>query len=224
MPCLNEERTIGPVIEKIQSVFKEHRIQGEIIVADNGSEDRSVEIATAKGAQVVHEVIRGYGYAYLKGFASARGKYFVMGDSDGTYDFGLIPLFLERMEKKGHDFVSGSRYLDGGDLEIPFLHRWIGNPVLTVLLNFLFDARYTDVYCGLRSFTREAYERIRPLSGGMEFNLELAINARLAGLKISEIPVHLAPRQGESKLNTVVDGWRSFRMILKKVRGKITYS
>jgi glycosyltransferase involved in cell wall biosynthesis len=214
MPCLNEEEAIGPCIEKIQRTFGEARIDGEIVVCDNGSTDASVAIAERMGARVVHQPLRGYGNAYLKGFEHARGRYLVMGDADDTYDFTMIPQFLEVLQRNGVQFVTGSRYLAGGDAHITMLHRYFGNPALTRILNFLFGTRYTDVYCGFRAFPREAYDRIRPVSPGMEFNLELAINAGLAGLKTHEIPIVLAPRKGESKLRTFRDGWRSLRMML----------
>jgi glycosyltransferase involved in cell wall biosynthesis len=214
MPCLNEEEAIGACIEKIQRTFAHAGIPGEIVVCDNGSTDRSVAIAEDMGAVVVHQPARGYGNAYLKGFASARGRYLVMGDADDTYDFTMIPQFLAALRDEGCDFVTGSRYLGGGDRHITALHRWFGNPALTRTLNTLFGTRYTDVYCGYRAFSREAYDRIRPVSPGMEFNLELAINAGLARLKTREIPIVLAPRKGESKLRTFRDGWRSLRMML----------
>lgn len=213
MPCLNEEEAIGACIEKIQRTFADSGIDGEIVVSDNGSTDQSVIIAERMGARVVHQPLRGYGNAYLKGFAEARGQYLVMGDADDTYDFTQIPEFLAALES-GADFVTGSRYLGGGDRHITGLHRWFGNPALTAILNRLFGTRYTDVYCGFRAFTREAWQRIRPVSPGMEFNLELAINAGLAGLATREIPIVLGPRKGESKLRTFRDGWRSLRMML----------
>ena len=179
MPCLNEEEAIGPCIEKIEATFSAAGIDGEIVVCDNGSTDASVAIAERMGARVVHQPLRGYGNAYLKGFDSARG-----------------------------------RYLGGGDAHLTALHRYFGNPALTRILNSLFGTRYTDVYCGFRAFSRETYDRIRPVSPGMEFNLELAINAGLAGLSVEEIPIVLAPRKGESKLRTFRDGWRSLRMML----------
>ncbi len=213
MPVLNEEAALGPCIEKIEATFAKAGMDGEIVVCDNGSTDDSVAIAERMGARVVHQPLRGYGNAYLKGFASARGRYLVMGDADDTYDFTMIPQFVGALEG-GHQFVTGSRYLGGGDAHITALHRYFGNPALTRILNLLFGTRYTDVYCGFRAFSRETYERIRPVSPGMEFNLELAINAGLAGLKVHEIPIVLAPRIGESKLRTFRDGWRSLRMML----------
>jgi glycosyltransferase involved in cell wall biosynthesis len=213
MPVLDEEEALGPCIEKIRATFASAGIDGEIVVCDNGSTDDSVAIAERMGARVVHQPLRGYGNAYLKGFASARGRYLVMGDADDTYDFTMIPQFVGALEG-GQQFVTGSRYLGGGDAQITALHRYFGNPALTRILNLLFGTRYTDVYCGFRAFSRETYDTIRPVSPGMEFNLELAINAGLAGLRVHEIPIVLAPRKGESKLRTFRDGWRSLRMML----------
>jgi glycosyltransferase involved in cell wall biosynthesis len=214
LPCLNEEAAIGTCIQKIQTTFAQAQIAGEIVVCDNGSSDQSVPIAERLGARVVHQPSRGYGKAYLKGFASARGQYLIMGDADDTYDFTLIPSLLDLLTNQGYDFVTGSRYLNGGQRNITALHRVFGNPALTAILNRLFGTTYTDVYCGFRGFSRRAYDVIRPVSPGMEFNLELAINAGLAGLRIKELPIELAPRKGESKLRTFRDGWRSLRMML----------
>lgn len=215
MPCLNEEKAIGICIEKIKNVCSESNINVEIIVSDNGSTDNSVAIAESMGVKVVHQPLRGYGNAYLKGFANAKGKYLIMVDADDTYDFNLIPQFMEKLINEGYEFVTGSRYLlHSGSKHLSFSHRFIGNPLLTAILNYLFGVKYTDVYCGYRAFTRRAYERIQPVSTGMEFNLELAINAWKAGLKIAEIPIKLNPRKGQSKLRTARDGWRSLRMML----------
>lgn len=220
MPCLNEEAAIGACIQKIQATFERSKLHGEIIVCDNGSTDRSVAIAESMGVHVVHQPERGYGNAYLKGFSRAKGTYLVMGDADDTYDFTLIPVFLEKL-REGYDFVTGSRYLQGGQTSIPFLHRLFGNPLLTAILNILFKTTYTDVYCGFRAFSRKAYDQIQPVSPGMEFNLELAINAGLAQLKTIEIPIQLHERKGESKLRTFRDGWRSLRMMLIYCPNKI---
>lgn len=214
MPCLNEEEAIGSCIEKIQRTLTAANIPGEIVVCDNGSTDKSAAIAERLGACVVHEPCRGYGNAYIRGFDSARGKYLIMGDADDTYDFTMIPRFLDLLINEGYDFVTGSRYLDGGHKHITTLHRIFGNPALTAFLNVLFGTSYTDVYCGLRGFSRESYDLIKPVSPGMEFNLELAINAGKVGLKTVEVPIKLRPRKGESKLRTFRDGWRSLRMML----------
>lgn len=221
MPCLNEEAGIGDCIRKIQRTFAAAGIDGEVVVCDNGSTDASVRIAEGLGARVVHQPLRGYGNAYLKGFDSAAGAYLIMGDADDTYDFTLIPDFLVKLTQEGCEFVTGSRYLGGGDRNITFLHRFLGNPLLTGLLNSLFGTRYTDVYSGFRGFSRRTYEHIRPVSPGMEFNLELAINAGLVGLKTAEIPIQLAPRKGESKLRTLRDGWRSLRLMLLYCPNKV---
>jgi glycosyltransferase involved in cell wall biosynthesis len=219
LPVLNEEEGLGECIDQIRTTLDEAGIDGEIVVCDNGSTDHSVEIAQARGVQVVHQPVRGYGNAYLMGFAHAHGSYLVMGDADATYDFRLIPQILEKL-KEGYDFVTGSRYLTHG-YQGPLLHRIVGNPGLTALLNGMFGTSYTDVYCGFRGFSRLAWETIRPVSPGMEFNLELAINAGLAGLKSAEIPIVLAPRKGESKLRTLRDGWRSLRMMLLYCPNKV---
>ncbi|NET58679.1 MAG: glycosyltransferase family 2 protein [Symploca sp. SIO2E6] len=221
MPCLNEEETIGACIEKIQSTLAKANLNGEIVVCDNGSTDNSVKIAQSMGVRVVHQPLKGYGNAYIKGLASTRGKYLIMGDADDTYDFALIPQFLDYLCHRGYDFVTGSRYIEAGGKNITLLHRFLGNPAITGFLNFLFRTAYTDVYCGFRGFSREAYDRIKPVSPGMEFNLELAINAGLADLKIVEIPIQLAPRKGESKLRTFRDGWRSLRMMLLYCPNKV---
>ncbi len=221
MPCLNEEEAIGLCIEKAQKVLQMNGIEGEVVVCDNGSTDRSAQIAKEKGAVVVHQPIRGYGNAYLKGFSAANGKYIVMIDADDTYDFNLIPVFLDYLQNRNCDFVTGSRYLKGGDKNITLLHRYLGNPALTGILNFLFGTRYTDVYSGYRAFTQEVYKKIQPVSPGMEFNLELAINAGLAGCRVAEIPIQLAPRKGKSKLRTMQDGWRSLRMMLLYCPSKV---
>jgi glycosyltransferase involved in cell wall biosynthesis len=214
LPCLNEAEAIGSCIREIFETFAASNIRGEVVVCDNGSTDGSGAIAASLGARVVHEPRRGYGNAYLCGFAHARGRYLVMGDADDTYDFTMIPRLLDLLMNRDCDFVTGSRYLGHGSRHIPLLHRLVGNPALTALLNSLFGTRYTDVYCGLRAFSRDAYDLIKPASPGMEFNLELAINAGRARLRTAEVPITLRPRKGSSKLRTVRDGWRSLRLML----------
>ena len=214
MPCLNEEATIGVCIEKAQDALEKLGISGEVIVADNGSTDSSVTIAEESRARVVHQSLRGYGAAYLAGIAAARGKYIVIGDSDNTYDFKEINRFLQPL-LNGAEFVMGSRFL-GNILPgaMPRLHRYLGNPVLTGILNLLFRTGVSDAHCGMRSFTREAYQRMELQTTGMEFASEMVIKAKKSDLKIEEVPITYYPRKGESKLNSFRDGWRHLRFML----------
>ncbi|MDE0314713.1 MAG: glycosyltransferase family 2 protein [Candidatus Poribacteria bacterium] len=214
MPCLNEEETLGTCIQKAQDTLEELDIQGEVVVADNGSIDASVAIAERLGARVVHQPLRGYGAAYLAGIAAAKGQYIIMGDSDDTYDFTDLERFITPL-RNGYDFVIGNR-LKGKILRgaMPFLHRYIGNPVLTGILNLLFRSGISDAHCGMRSFTQEAYQEMELQTTGMEFASEMVINATRADLKIEEIPITYYPREGESKLNSFRDGWRHLRFML----------
>ena len=214
MPCLNEEETLGTCIQKAQKTMKELDIQGEVVVADNGSTDTSVEIAEGLGARVVHQPLRGYGAAYLAGIAAAQGQYIIIGDSDDTYDFTDLERFITPL-RCGSDFVIGNR-LKGKILRgaMPPLHRYIGNPVLTGFLNILFRSGISDAHCGMRAFTQEAYQQMELQTTGMEFASEMVINAKKADLKIEEIPITYSPRKGESKLNSFRDGWRHLRFML----------
>ena len=214
MPCLNEEETLGTCIQKAQNTLKELGIQGEIVVADNGSTDASVAIAERLGARVVHQPLRGYGAAYLAGIAAAEGQYIVIGDSDDTYDFTDLERFITPL-RDGCDFVIGNR-LKGEILPgaMPKLHRYLGNPVLTGILNLLFRSGVSDAHCGMRSFTREAYQQMELQTTGMEFASEMVIRATKTDLKIEEIPITYSPRKGESKLNSFRDGWRHLRFML----------
>ena len=199
---------------KGQKSFKEHNINGEIIVADN-STDRTPEIARSLGAKVVTPDKRGYGYAYLYGFRYAKGKYIVIGDADNTYNFLEIPKLLEPLKKGEADLVIGSRFkgkiLDGA---MPWLHKYIGNPVLTWFLNFFFKAGVSDAHSGFRAFTREALEKMKLRCHGMEFASEMIIRAVWAGLRIKEVPITYYPRQAESKLHSFRDGWRHLKFML----------
>ena len=214
MPCLNEEETLGTCIQKAQNTLKDLDIQGEVVVADNGSTDASVEIAERLGARAVHQPLRGYGAAYLAGIAAAEGQYIVIGDSDDTYDFTDLERFITPL-RDGCDFVIGNR-LKGEILPgaMPKLHRYLGNPVLTGILNVLFRSGVSDAHCGMRSFTREAYQQMELQTTGMEFASEMVIKAIKTDLKIKEIPITYYPRKGESKLNSFRDGWRHLRFML----------
>lgn len=214
MPCLNEEETIGRCVRKSLDVLRRHGIDGEVVVADNGSTDRSVEIAEGLGARVVYQPLRGYGNAYQKGFAEARGRYLIMVDSDDTYDFEDIPNFVALL-RSGKEFVNGNRFK--GTMAkgaMTWSHRYIGNPVLSGLLNLFFHTTLGDAHCGLRAFTREAYDRMGLQTPGMEFASEMVIHAAKAHLDIAELPTNYYPRAGESKLHTVRDGWRHLRFLL----------
>lgn len=214
MPCLNESESIAFCIEQAEAALRKHGLTGEIVISDNGSSDGSAEIAERMGAVVVHQPERGYGNAYLKGFACARGKYIVMADCDGTYDFEQLPRFLGLL-REGYDMVTGDR--TGGDTgadAIPALHRYVGVPILTWLLNVVSGAKVADAHCGLRAFTREALDAMDLQTGGMEFASEMIIKASRFGLKIGEVPIDYHPRIGESKLRSFPDGWRHLRFML----------
>lgn len=216
IPCLNEEKTLALVINRALKAFKEHNIVGEVVVSDNGSTDRSVAIAKKAGARVVHQPIRGYGSAYLKGFAEAKGKYMLMADADDTYDVQDLHNFIQPL-REGYDFVIGNRFQ--GTIHkgaMPWHHYWIGNPVLSWVQRFLFNNNVRDSHCGLRAFTREAYDRLELHTTGMEFASEMVIRANQEKLKIKQIPTNLRPRPGgsESKLHSWRDGWRHLRFML----------
>jgi glycosyltransferase involved in cell wall biosynthesis len=213
LPALDEERTIGECITKIQKVFHDNEINGEIIVADS-STDRTPEIAASLGAKVFHAEKSGYGNAYLTGFKNATGRYIVMGDADNTYDFLEIPKLLAPL-KNGADFVIGSRFkgtIHKGSMD--GLHRYIGNPVLTWMLNFIFHTRYSDTHSGFRAITREALDRLPLSTGGMEFASEMLVMASKERLRIEEVPISYYSRSTPSKLHSFADGWRHIRFVL----------
>ncbi len=213
LPALDEERTIGECIAKIQKVFYDNSINGEIIVADS-STDRTKEIAVSLGAKVFPADKNGYGNAYLTGFKHAGGRYIVMGDADNTYDFLEIPLLLAPL-KNDADFVIGSRFkgtIHKGSMD--GLHRYIGNPVLTWMLNFIFNTHYSDTHSGFRAITREALDRLPLTTGGMEFASEMLVMASKERLRIKEVPISYYPRLTPSKLHSFADGWRHLRFVL----------
>lgn len=214
IPCLDEAETIATCVEKAQRSFGRADIDGEVIVADNGSTDGSQEIAEKAGARVIHESRKGYGSAYLAGFAAARGKFIVMGDGDDTYNFDEVERFVEPL-KGGADLVMGSR-LKGKIHKgaMPWLHRWVGNPVLTGVLNVFFKTGVSDAHCGMRGIRKDAFDRLQLRTPGMEFASEMVIRASKEKLKIVEIPIEYHPRAGDSKLNTWSDGWRHLRFLL----------
>jgi hypothetical protein len=214
MPCLNEEATILACVERAQDGLRRLGVRGEVIVADNGSTDRSVALARAAGARVVHVLERGYGSAYRGGFSAARGRVIVMGDSDDTYDFSRIDDLLRPLEA-GADMVLGSRLR--GEISpgaMPWLHRYVGNPLLSATLNLFYRTRISDTHSGFRAFRRAAYERLGLRTTGMEFASEMLIAAARAGWRIAEVPIAYHARAGESKLRTFRDGWRHLRLLL----------
>jgi glycosyltransferase involved in cell wall biosynthesis len=214
MPCLNEEETVGACVTKAVGWLERRGIPGEVLVVDNGSTDRSVEIAEAAGARVIHERRRGYGQAYLRGFSEARGDYIVMGDSDDTYDFSDLDALVAPLDR-GADMVLGNRFAGGiANGAMPWAHRYIGSPIINVVIRLFFGTRIGDSQSGLRAFRRQATERLGLRSSGMELASEMIVSASRAGLTITEVPAPYAIRRGESKLNTVRDGWRHLRYLL----------
>ncbi|MEM3922327.1 MAG: glycosyltransferase family 2 protein, partial [Nitrososphaerota archaeon] len=215
IPTLNEEETIGICIEKVMRVFKECNIKGEIIVSDS-SNDRTPEIAKSMGAIVVKPDRKGYGYAYMFAFKYAKGKYIVMGDGDDTYDFLEMPKLLEPLMNGNADLVIGSRFK--GKIEkgaMPFLHRYIGNPLLTFFFNLFFKMSVSDVHCGFRAIKREALERLELKTDGMEFASEMLLEACKKGLRIEEVPINYYRRKNPvSKLRSFHDGWRHMKFML----------
>jgi glycosyltransferase involved in cell wall biosynthesis len=213
IPCLNEAANIERCVTWALSTMAEHGIDGEVVVADNDSDDDSAALAFAAGARVVHERRRGYGNAYMAGFAAARGRYVLMADADLTYDFGEIPRFLAELEA-GADLVMGDR-MDGIQPgAMPWLHRYIGNPVLSGTLNFFFRTGVRDAHCGMRAFRREALAALELRTTGMEFASEMVIRAAKAKLEIRQLPITYHPRGGVSKLSSFRDGWRHLRFLL----------
>jgi len=220
IPCLNEEDTLGSCIEKARQALREHNITGEIIVADNGSTDSSRTIAQQEGARVVMVKEPGYGSALMGGIAAATGRFVIIGDADASYDFLEIPNIIKKL-REGFDLVQGCRLPSGGGSiqpgAMPFLHRWVGNPLFSFLVRRWFHAPINDVYCGLRGFSKTMYQRIDQRCTGMEFATEMIIKASLHGEKIVEVPITLHPdgrRSHAPHLKTFRDGWRTFRYFL----------
>ena len=215
MPCLNEQHTLGICIEKSKSTLNALGIVGEVIIADNGSTDKSILIAEQYGARVVHQPTRGYGAAYLAGLGAAQGEYIIMGDSDDTYDFTDLERFITPL-REGYDLVIGNRFK--GEIikgAMPWANRYIGNPILSGMLRLLFRTHISDSHCGMRSFTSEAYKRMKLKTTGMEFASEMVIKSVEVGLKIQEIPITYHPRGGNSKLNAIRDATRHILFMLK---------
>jgi len=220
LPCLNEADTLAACLAKAQEGLRNTPVPGEIVVADNGSTDGSQEIARSNGARLVPVPAKGYGNALMGGIAAARGRFVIMGDADDSYDFREIPRFVERWGE-GAELVQGCRLPSGGGqvlpAAMPFLHRWLGNPVLTKLVRWWFRAPVNDVYCGLRGFTKALYDRLDLRCTGMEFATEMIIKASLYSAHFAEVPITLHPdgrRAHTPHLKTFRDGWRTLRLFL----------
>ena len=216
MPCLNEAETLAACIAEATAALTNAGIDGEIIVADNGSTDGSQEIASLMGAKVVSVPARGYGHALRGGIAASRGRFVVMGDADASYDFGHIPRFVDEL-RQGHDLVMGNRFAGGIQPgAMPRLHRYLGNPVLTFIGRLFFGCACHDFHCGLRGFSIAAHRRMGLTTTGMEFASEMIIKATLQQLKVTEIPTVLRPdgRTRPPHLRSWRDGWRHLRFML----------
>jgi glycosyltransferase involved in cell wall biosynthesis len=216
MPCLNEAETLGICIEKAQSYLTQHNISGEIVVADNGSTDGSIEIAKQMNARVIRVKAKGYGSALMSGIAAARGKYVIMGDSDDSYDFTNLTPFIEKL-REGYDLVMGNRFKGGiKPGAMPPLHKYLGNPVLTAIGRLLFWSPCGDFHCGLRGFNRDAIAQLNLRTTGMEFASEMVVKATLHKLRITEVPTTLSPdgRSRPPHLRSWRDGWRHLRFLL----------
>jgi|SRR5450755_539655 len=216
MPCLNEAETLARCIVKSTSFLRDSDIAGEVLIADNGSTDGSRDIAVANGARVVEISERGYGSALIGGIRAARGKYAIMGDSDDSYDFGALGAFVERL-RAGDELVMGNRFLGGIEPgAMPFLHRYLGNPVLSGIGRLFFGSPIGDFHCGLRGFRRDAVMALDLRAPGMEFASEMVVKATINKLRISEVPTVLH-RDGRSRpphLRSWRDGWRHLRFLL----------
>jgi glycosyltransferase involved in cell wall biosynthesis len=213
IPCLNEAQSIDSCVRSARRVLEEYGIPGEVVVADNGSEDDSAALATAAGARVVHEERRGYGSAYLAGFAAARGRFIITADADQTYDFNEIPRFVESLEN-GADMVIGNRMNNIVPGAMPWLHRYIGNPILSGFLNLLYRSGVHDAHCGMRALRRDTLPQLQLRSTGMEFASEMVVRAVKEDLEIAEFDIEYHPREGESKLSSFRDGWRHLKLLL----------
>jgi glycosyltransferase involved in cell wall biosynthesis len=214
LPCLNEEQAIGLCLDKIKEVIEKNNLNAEIIVVDNGSTDNSINIIREKQVILAEEKEKGYGSAYLKGFEIAKGKYVFMADSDGSYDFNEISNFINYL-RQGYDFVIGNRFSGKMEKEsMPWLHRYVGNPILSSIFRIFFKTKIRDIHCGMRAIKKEALIRINLKTTGMEFASEMVIKAIRNDLKIKEIPIDYKARKGESKLSSISDGWRHLRFML----------
>jgi len=213
IPCLNEAENIEACVTAALAAIESMGVDGEVVVADNDSEDESARLAEQAGARVIVERRRGYGSAYLAGFEAAKGRYIVMADADLTYDFNEIPRFVAALED-GAEMVIGDRMDNIKPGAMPWLHQYVGNPLLTGFLNLLFRTGISDAHCGMRALRRDVLPRLDLRTTGMEFASEMVIRASKEKLRIAEFPIEYHPRGGESKLSSFRDGWRHLRFLL----------
>lgn len=216
MPCLNEAETVAICVRKAMIFLQENKLDGEVLVSDNGSTDASREIAKEAGARVVVVNERGYGSALIFGTKEARGKYIIMGDADDSYDFLHLMPFVEKL-REGYDLVMGNRFEGGIEKgAMPFSHRYIGNPVLSFLGRKMFHSRVHDFHCGLRGYNKEAFIRLGLQTTGMEYASEMVVMAEQNHLRIAEVPVTLKKdgRSGKPHLRSIQDGWRHLKFLL----------
>ena len=216
MPCLNEAETLATCIEKAKCFLANQSIHGEIIISDNGSTDGSQDIAKKHGAIVVNAIQKGYGSALKEGIQAARGVYIIMGDADDSYDFSNLLPYVDEL-RKGNDLVMGNRFKGGIQKgAMPFLHRYLGNPVLSFIGRLFFKSKIGDFHCGLRGFSKNAFQRMELQTTGMEFASEMIVKASLKEMNIVEVPTILRPdgRSRPPHLNTWQDGWRHLRFLL----------
>jgi glycosyltransferase involved in cell wall biosynthesis len=216
MPCLNEAETLATCIKKAQDFLNQNKISGEVIIADNGSTDGSQDIAHSLNARVISVQEKGYGSALRGGIDAAKGKYVMMGDADDSYDFSNMMPYLVKL-REGYDLVMGNRFKGGIEKgAMPFLHKYLGNPVLSFLGRLFFKSNIGDFHCGLRGFSKEAYNKMKLKTTGMEFASEMIVSASLKSMKIAEVPTTLS-KDGRSRpphLNTWRDGWRHLRFLV----------
>ncbi|WP_299111787.1 glycosyltransferase family 2 protein [uncultured Winogradskyella sp.] len=216
MPCLNEAETLAICIKKAQSFYIKHKVNGEIVIADNGSTDGSIEIAKSLNASIVHADKKGYGSALKAGIAAASGTYIIMGDADDSYDFSDLMPYLNKL-RDGFDLVMGNRFKGGIEKSaMPFLHKYLGNPVLSFIGRLFFKIKIGDFHCGLRGFSKAAYNKMNLKTSGMEFASEMVVKSKLNNLSITEVPTTLK-KDGRTRpphLNTWSDGWRHLRFLM----------
>ncbi len=216
LPCLNEDLTVGICVSKAVGFLKKYKINGEVIVADNGSSDNSVKIAINNGARVVEVGQKGYGSALRGGFEAAQGKYIIMADADDSYDLVNLMPFVEKL-REGYDLVMGNRFKGGIKKgAMPWHHRYIGNPILSFLGKLFFKTPANDFHCGLRGFTKEAIEKIDLQTTGMELASEIVIKSSILKMRVCEVPTTLSPdgRDRPPHLRSFRDGWRHLRFLL----------